>query len=195
MKSDKIDRRIKYTKMLLKNSLVELMREHPISKISVKMLCETADINRSTFYSHYSDQFDLLKKLEREVITEFEKHIEHHGFQKHDAKTVQGLNQILIYIGENAELCKVLLSDNGDPDFQREIMILAQQKTITELRDFQKIDSRTSEYLQSFAITGALNVVQKWLQDGMVESTEEMAEFTARLLYKGISDFFQNKEA
>ena len=72
MKSEKIDRRIKYTKTLLKNSLVDLMREYPIAKISVKMLCETADINRSTFYAHYSDQFDLLITLEREVITEFE---------------------------------------------------------------------------------------------------------------------------
>jgi len=190
MKNEKIDRRIKYTKTLLKKSLVELMREYPVSKISVKMLCETADINRSTFYAHYSDQFDLLITLEREVITEFEKHIERHGFQKHDAQTVQGLNEILIYIAENADLCKVLLSDNGDPNFQREIMLLAQQKTIAELRKYQSIDSRTSEYLQSFAITGALNVVQKWLQDGMIESTEKMAEFTARLLYKGISDFY-----
>ncbi len=189
MNSEKIDRRIKYTKMLLRNSLVELMREYPISKISVKMLCEVADINRSTFYAHYSDQFDLLKKLEREVLSEFEKHIENHVFQKHDKNTVQGLNEILIYVAENAELCKVLLGDNGNPDFQREIMLLAQRKTIMELKSFLNIDARTSEYLQIFAVTGALYVIQKWLQDGMIESTEKMAEFTSRLLYKGISDF------
>ncbi len=189
MNGEKVDRRIKYTKMLLKNSLIDLMREYPISKISVKMLCEKADINRSTFYAHYSDQFELLKKLECEVISEFERQIESQCFEKHDKKSVNWLNEILMYVAENAELCKVLLGDNGDPDFQREIMRLAQQKTLTELRNYKNMDTRTSEYLQSFTVTGALNVVQKWLQDGMIETTEQMAEFTSRLLYKGISEF------
>lgn len=189
MKSEKIDRRIKYTKMLLKNSLVELMNEYTISKISVKMLCERADINRSTFYTHYTDQFDLLSKLEQEVIAEIKKQIEKHEFQMHNEETVQGLNDILVYIAQNADLCKVLLSDNGDPNFQREVMIIAQQKTIEELHNYRNLDGRTLEYLQSFVIAGALNIVQKWLQDGMIESTEKMADFISRLLYKGMVDF------
>ncbi|WP_286946022.1 TetR/AcrR family transcriptional regulator [Acetobacterium sp. UBA5834] len=43
---------------------MELMETRPISKISVKMICETADINRSTFYAHYADQYALLTQLE-----------------------------------------------------------------------------------------------------------------------------------
>jgi AcrR family transcriptional regulator len=190
MKIEKIDRRVKYTKMLLKQSLVDLMRDNPISKVSVKMLCEAADINRSTFYAHYSDQYDLLKQIEQEVIAEFGKNITKHSFHKHNPETVQGLNEILIYIAKNAELFKVLLSENGDSNFQRELMLLAQQKTISELRNDQSIDARTSEYLQSFVVTGALNVVQKWLQDGMSESTEKMAEITSKLLYNGLSGFY-----
>lgn len=189
MKSEKIDRRIKYTKMLLKDSLVELMREHTISKISVKMLCEKADINRSTFYAHYTDQFDLLSKLEQEVIAEFKKQIEKHEFQDHNAETVQGLNDILMYISQNADLFTVLLSENGDPNFQREIMILAQQKTIAERYNNRCLDDRKLEYLQSFVIAGALIIIQKWLQDGMIESTETIADFISRLLYKGMEDF------
>jgi len=65
MKNEKTDRRVKYRKMVLRESLTKLMQEKPISRITIKELCEDADINRATFYSHYNDQFDLLKKWNR----------------------------------------------------------------------------------------------------------------------------------
>ena len=49
MKAEKEDRRVRLTKQAIRESLIELMQEYPIAKISVKMICDTADINRSTF--------------------------------------------------------------------------------------------------------------------------------------------------
>ncbi|MCX8131414.1 MAG: TetR/AcrR family transcriptional regulator C-terminal domain-containing protein [Clostridia bacterium] len=190
MKNEKADRRVKYTKMFLKKGLVELMRENPISKISVKMLCETADINRSTFYAHYTDQYDLLEQLEQEVIEELKKFISKDAFSKQTIQTVHSLKQILDYIAQNGDLFITLLSENGDSSFHREIMFLAQQKIISDIHNDLNIDARTSEYLKSFAITGTLSIVQKWLIDGMIESTEEMTELVSKLLYKGPSAFY-----
>ena len=132
----------------------------------------------------------MLKQLEQEVIEELEKHLSKHVFLKQMAQTVQTMKQILDYIAKNADLFKVLLSENGDSSFQRAIMLLAQQKTISDLRNGQKIDARISEYLQSFVITGTLSIVQKWLQGGMVESTQKMAELTSKLFFQGLSDFY-----
>lgn len=190
MRTGKIDRRVKYTKMLLEKSLVELMQENPISKISVKMLCETADINRSTFYAHYTDQYDLLKQLEQEVVAELKKYISKETFSKQTVHTLQLMSQILDYIASNAALFKVLLSENGNSTFHRDIMGIVQQKVISDIHNNAGIDGRTSEYLQCFAVTGALSIIQKWLQDGIVESTERMSELTSKLLYNGISAFY-----
>ena len=68
MSSKKIDRRKKYTRMVLKESLLEILKSKPITSITVKEICERADINRSTFYSHFNDQFDLLFQIEEELI-------------------------------------------------------------------------------------------------------------------------------
>lgn len=189
MKAEKTDRRVKLTKQLIKESLVELMQECPISRISVKMLCETADINRSTFYAHYSDTYDLLRQIQHEVISELSEYISRSAFSEQSKLTVQAMSQILEYARENSKLLKVLLSENGDFTFQKDIMLLAQQKTINELRTMQNIEKRTSEYLQLFVITGALSVVEKWLKDGMKESTQEMAELCSTLLYNGLSGY------
>ena len=44
------NRRVKYTKRVIKEALIELMANRQVGEISVKKLCEKADVNRSTFY-------------------------------------------------------------------------------------------------------------------------------------------------
>lgn len=60
----KTDRRVKYTKTALREALVTLMQDRHISQITVKALCDLADVNRSTFYAHYTDPYDLLGQVE-----------------------------------------------------------------------------------------------------------------------------------
>ena len=49
------DRRIRYTRYALQNALIVCMQQKPFNRITVREICETADINRSTFYMHYKD--------------------------------------------------------------------------------------------------------------------------------------------
>ena len=62
------DQRVRITKLLIKKTFTELLTKKPIQKISVKELCEKAGINRGTFYSHYEDIYDLLEKIENEIL-------------------------------------------------------------------------------------------------------------------------------
>jgi AcrR family transcriptional regulator len=56
----KENRKIRYTKKVIRDSLMELMKSKPILSVSIKDICGLADISRSTFYSHYKDQYELL---------------------------------------------------------------------------------------------------------------------------------------
>lgn len=189
MKSQKTDHRVRLTKQIIKDSLVTLMQEYPVSKLSVKMLCEMAGINRSTFYAHYTDIYDLLNQVQDEIIFQISEHISERAFSEQTPLTVISLNQILEYAKDNSRLLKVLLSENGDFAFQKNIMLLAQEKIIHELRNMRHIDQSTSEYLQNYTVSGVLSVIRRWLQFDMEESTQEMADLCAKLLYKGLSGF------
>ena len=46
-------RRTRYTRRAMQDALIDLMRERPLGSITIKALCEQADVNRSTFYAHY----------------------------------------------------------------------------------------------------------------------------------------------
>lgn len=190
MKTEKVDRRIKYTTLLLRNALIGLMQSTPISKISVKMLCDSADINRSTFYAHFTDPHDLLQRLEQEVLANLNQYIVDHISSGQAESALPILRQVLEYAQKNADLFKVLLGGNSDAEFKTSIVELAQQKIIAQLKDNQNFDERTSHYLQCFILGGALNIMQSWLEDGMQETPEQMAELTSKLLLQGISSFF-----
>ena len=60
----KENRRVTMTKQLLKDALVSLLEKNDIYNISIRELCEVADVNRSTFYKYYGSQFDLLADME-----------------------------------------------------------------------------------------------------------------------------------
>ena len=59
------DKRVIRTKALLIRSLSALMKQKNIKDITVKELCEYADINRGTFYLHYKDIYDMLDLILR----------------------------------------------------------------------------------------------------------------------------------
>jgi AcrR family transcriptional regulator len=54
--------------MRIREAFFQCLREKPVSRITVKELCDIAEINRATFYTHYRDPFDLLEKLEEETL-------------------------------------------------------------------------------------------------------------------------------
>ena len=60
--------RIEKTKKNIINAFIEMRSKKDIEKITVKELCEKAQINKSTFYSHYHDIYDLSEQLETEVV-------------------------------------------------------------------------------------------------------------------------------
>ena len=59
-KSGNENRSVRNTKRKLKEALMTLMQTKPVNAISVKELTELADVNRGTFYLHYSDIYDML---------------------------------------------------------------------------------------------------------------------------------------
>lgn len=185
MEKETTDQRVRLTRRLLKDALVQLMQKQHISEISVRSLCELADINRSTFYAHYADPFDLLRHIEQEVLDNLKQHLEKQDYQALPI-SAQVLTRILEYARENAGLFKVLLSKNCDFAFQKDIMELSQ---IVSFQLNTAFDDRVKEYLSLYAITGCISILQKWLQEDTPEPPEKISEFFLQVLYHGIASF------
>ena len=189
MNDSKLDRRIKYTRTVLKDSLVRLLQEKPISKISIKEICDRADINRTTFYAHYSDQYDLLHQIEQEVIEDLNAYLRDFDIHADEEESLLVINRIFDYIAENKDLCGVLLGDNGDEELQNGMMLTIQKHMLKWWEDINTIDVETLDYLNIFATNASIGIVKKWLHDGMKKPSTEISEMIMKMAYKGISAF------
>ena len=74
--AEKVDRRVRKTKAQLRAGLARLMQKKSIKEITVKELVDEVDINRSTFYLHYSDIYQMLESIENELMDEIAQAIE-----------------------------------------------------------------------------------------------------------------------
>ena len=71
MEAKKTDRRTLKTRKVIYNSLMELLTQKELHKVTVQEISEMADINRTTFYKHFLDVYDLYDKLEQEILIEW----------------------------------------------------------------------------------------------------------------------------
>ena len=65
-----MDKRIEKTEKAIKEAFIGLRKKKPLEKISIKELCEMANINKSTFYSHYENLYTLSDVIEYETVLE-----------------------------------------------------------------------------------------------------------------------------
>ena len=128
------ERIINQTKQLLKASLMELLADKPLAKITVKELCEKADINRTTYYKYYIDIYDQMDKIENEIIADM--------LEKLDAITVENVNdrknrlivitKILEYIESRREEFTTLL-EKSELNFQHKLLSVIGGKNFDKL--------------------------------------------------------------
>lgn len=187
MMEKKDDRRIRYTKRVIRESFVHLLSQKPIAKITVKDICEEADVNRSTFYAHYKDSYDLMQKIKQDVLQEI------HSWMNELIPLADGSNAssamklVFEYVLANAQLCKVLLGEHGDEKLIEEIMMIAQAQVMDEWKGSGDAGAAWLEYFVQFGVHAGIAVVKKWLEKGLKEPPEEMAELVIRLIFNGLN--------
>lgn len=173
MKEMRQDRKTKYTQMVLQDALMELMEHKSISKITIKELCEKADINRTTFYAHYTDQNDLLHKIEADVLLSVSKVVGSLHGPMDKSSIVQIIQEFLQYIADNNKHIQILLSERGDVYFPKELFtMIYEQCEIMALAT----PSSTTEYYSIFVLNGSIGLIQHWIKSGLTKSAKEMAE-------------------
>jgi Transcriptional regulator len=189
MDEKKLDRRVKYTIMVIRDSFVKILKQKPISKITIKEICAEADVNRATFYAHYSDQYDLLRQIENDLIDDINQYLNSYDFTNKPDVPVEMLEKIIEYVKENSELFELLLNSNGDIQFQQEITKVVGQQHLLPASISQSLSEEDAEYIYLFFANGSIGVIQKWLEDGMKKPVGEMAELILRTTSQGRASF------
>jgi len=187
------DRRAVRTKKLIRNALSELIEEKGFNSISVIDLTTRADINRGTFYLHYVDKYDMLEKIENEVIQELIDRIT--NVISIDVKNIDSTAQhmpfmikVFEYVKENSLFMKAILGPKGDPLFHVKLKHLIQTNLFEKnlVKTFNQEHMLIPEtYFISYVLSAHLGIIQQWVKSGTKESPEEMASILSKMFILG----------
>ena len=193
------DRRAIRTRKMIRNALSELIEEKGYNNISITDLTARADINRGTFYLHYTDKYDLLDQVENEVIQELYEEVKNAGYTGipnmdsiNDLDSIDNAMPFMIkifgYLKENSKFVKAILGPKGDPKFHVKLKGLIKTNLFEEksVKAFKKEALLIpEEYFISYVLSAHLGVIQQWLNSGMDRSPEEMTLILSKMFLLG----------
>jgi AcrR family transcriptional regulator len=190
----KEDLRITRTKLLIKNSFIELAKETPYPKINVKDLCDKAMINRNTFYLHYQNKDDLVKEMINDTILKYKDSflpLVTNFFINIKLKDIDGfaknIASLLSILYEDIELFRIILSDDYLSGYFRTVEGTYEKSIIS----FLNIRSPRSRLVFRYIMSGCAGILTDWIIKHTV-SIDETSELIAKLVIENL--YFFNEE-
>ena len=175
------NRRVKMTKRLIKEAFTELLEKNKLNKITVKQICENADINRSTFYAHYCDQYELFDEIQEDIIN-----ITPKVSLYEKGPILKNLTSFFEFINNNKRIYKVIFENSTGMYFRNRVL----NKLFN--RDDKNADwikseielKNTMHFKMLMCAFGGIDIVEKWIFGEFEESPEELAIYMARFIEK-----------
>ena len=184
------DKRVIHTKRILRQTLLELMNKKPINKITVKELCENADINRNTFYAHYGAPEDIIAEIENEyydTLRAFQDSAINNG---DDIALIYGIMQTLL---EHKDFCTVLYGSNSAPAIKDRIYKDAFSRIMFTWIETGKVTQPDHLRWLFFFLSGGIDaIIRAWVQGGMKESPRDLATLVGNMCHASAGTVFGN---
>ena len=177
----KNNRKSRMTKRIFHETLLSLLQTHHIAEISVKGLCEAADLNRSTFYAYYQNQMDILREIEEMTYKDVEKLLLSGINSDGSADSTKIFETLLQYILENSKLFRILMGQNGSQDFQEKLMELTEAANQYRKVDPASASGDNSHYVRCYRVAGCTRVIEEWIRSGFNRSVQDIAKLLIHL--------------
>lgn len=175
-----MDRRIRYTKMVLNESLLKFLDQKPLEKITVTAICKDADINRSTYYSHFTDPFDQFSQLKASILNELALFTENIDTQKlpDGQRQYKVLKSLLQYIENKRHVFQILLTKSGDYNLQHDLLVMLGEKAFPA-HPVSAGNEIKNKYHLIYASNGCFGMFFEWLMDEDPISSDQLAHLMA----------------
>ena len=174
-----LDNRVRYTKSVLQQALLNILRRKHIDKVTVKELCAEVKVNRGTFYLHYSTPNDLLMEIEQQFIDENMAQFNPYFYGGNETSHMANLFSGIL---KNRELCRIIMGKNCNPRFLERIRSMIRPRIIDGwCREFPAYRAEDLDYIFDFVFSGSMELILNWIEDDQGLSTAQLANRLDRL--------------
>ena len=170
------------TAIKMDEALITLLEKKDFEYITIKEICDTAGVNRSTFYLHYENTSDLLKETTRYIV---DKHLAYYGIeQKHISMqyetcrreellfiTNEHLEPYLTFIKDNQRLFKVSIKQFNSLSMN-EVYSKMFDHIFSPILERFHVPEKERAYVMKFYLTGVFAIVMEWLDNNCSDDME-----------------------
>lgn len=181
------------TAVRMDEALLSLLEKKDFQYITVKEICNKAEVNRSTFYLHYETIGDLLNETLEYIMGRFQSKF--HSVKTLGTDEISSIPQeklilvtpeylipFLEFVSENRRVFSVALSQPNAIGVNKLFGQMYSEYFYPIMKRFDlpdyEIDYKTAFYLQ-----GMFAVISKWIQNGCAEDIKTMAELLSRCVF------------
>ena len=178
------DRRSRRSRKLLKQGLLELLREKRFANISVRDITERMDLNRGTFYLHYPDTTALMRSVEEDILGEVRQLVDAHLQESVENGTLRPVFEpVLEYVVANRETCAALFDNNSSSSLLEQMQKLIGDYGTDLLQAFYHTEGpERYAYFLSFISYGLAGLMKEWFDRDMVLPKETLADTAEHLV-------------
>lgn len=182
------DLRTTRTFHLLKNALLELLSKQSFDTIRVNDICNLAMVHRTTFYSHFSDKYELLDYCINDIENELTKNFEPKKYSTAKEFYSDLFNHLLNYLGENKLFFKNMLNNNYTAGiitvFHNSVI-----KSITELIEKENQAGKhfdvPTKIMAEFYAGAVTSIITWWLKSNSKISETALCNYIITLIFDG----------
>lgn len=187
------DRRARRSRKLLKESLLELMKRKSFADISVRDVTDAADMNRATFYLHYSGTAELLQSVEEDLLAELQDLVDAHMQETVAVGSVAPVFEpVLDFAVEHRETCTILFASSEASRFFQSIQGLVHENGAPLVRTwFRPADPRLTDYLLNFLAWGFIGLLAQWFENDMALPKAELLSAAQRMADGAAAGLFE----
>lgn len=179
-----MNQRVALSKRLLREALLQLLKEKELSKIRVTELCQISGINRATFYRHYTVPKDILLELQQEFVEEVQKTYKVAAVFEHPERYLYDLCDYLYNQNEQIRLFIHNIPEEDILYYCSEVFLEILKEHARVNRSLMKGQKET-DLLASYFAGGVYFLLRRWIL-GMVDlAPKEMADFILELIRSG----------
>lgn len=181
--AQKDNQRVRHTKHLLAETLTDMLQNMPIQSVSIKELCERAGINRTTFYYHYGNQYDLLEEISDTFLDSVRQRLSSAEPNSRES-VLEMVTLVLSFMEEHIQLSRLLLNNMVDQGFAYRIISLPEIPDLLSVYRNDEFDPDLQYAADIFAVSGSYRLLQLWINDDHRRSAAEEAELILGLARK-----------
>lgn len=183
MDEKKMDLRVFKTKKLLYTTLEDLMKNKAFEEIKVSDICTQAMMNRSTFYAHYADKYELLSAyindLKNSLASELEKN---QNIRNSKEYYIEMIKLLLEHMEQKKETYTSIMMHNRNSITIDILYDVINKDIIEQMNKEIKINSIPSDIISKFYLGAVFNVCLEWLKHNNTYSKQEIIHYIDLLI-------------